>query len=77
MTAPSASKLAIHEATASFSASFDMTDALGARNIKANLDLIARENFFVETGLVQHHALNDAKANRYSLMTDSSNHFRS
>ena len=50
---------------------------LGARNIKANLDLIARENFFVEAGLVQHHALNDAKANRYSMMTDSSDHPRS
>ena len=40
---------------------------LGSRNIKANLDLIARENFFTTTGLIQHHALHDARANRQSM----------
>lgn len=43
---------------------------LGSRNIKANLDLVARESFFEETGMIQHHALHDARANRFSMRLD-------
>lgn len=44
---------------------------LGARNIKANLDLQMREDFFSETRMVQHHALHDARANCFAMRLDS------
>ena len=39
-------------------------------NIRDYLDFEKRAAFFVETGLIQHHALNDAHANRCAIMSD-------
>ena len=39
---------------------------LGNQNIYANLDQEKLEMFFIQHGLLDHHALNDAKANRYA-----------
>ena len=43
---------------------------LTPRNIRDHLDIEKRSAFFVETGLIQHHALNDAHANRCAMMLD-------
>ena len=43
---------------------------LSSRNIRDNLDFNQRAKFFSETGLIQHHALNDAHANRCAMMLD-------
>lgn len=45
---------------------------LGQRNIRANLDLDAWASFFKETGLAQHHALNDARANKAAYRKEKS-----
>jgi len=39
---------------------------LGKQNIYENLDQEKLEMFFIQHGLQDHHALNDAKANRYA-----------
>ncbi len=39
---------------------------LGKQNIYSNLDQERLEMFFIQHGLDEHHALNDAKANRYA-----------
>ena len=39
-------------------------------SVRDYMDFAKRAAFFVETGLIQHHALNDAHANRCAMMLD-------
>jgi len=44
----------------------DIPTWLGGRNINRHIDQVALKMFFIEYGLQDHHALNDAKANRHA-----------
>ena len=39
---------------------------LGHRNVFYQIDDLKKEQFFVDTGLADHHALYDAQANRFA-----------
>lgn len=48
---------------------------LGSRNIRDNIDWNVRKQFFALTRLTEHHALHDAHANRFAVMSDPFNRF--
>jgi hypothetical protein len=48
----------------------ELPDWLQGKNVFTNLDPVAVQMYFIENGLRDHHALNDARANRHAYRGD-------
>ena len=53
----------------------DLPTWLGSRNIRDQIDWNVRKQFFMQTQLPEHHALHDAHASRFAVMSDPFSRF--